>query len=62
MGYKLFLEIYIGDLEEAAIKDLLKGIEVKVIYDVEVSGSKEEIIDFSKCDSITIENAIIKGK
>lgn len=53
-----FLNIYIGDLDEAAIKELARGIKAKVIYKGEAIELKEEIIDFSRCKDITLENTL----
>jgi len=45
-------------LDEAAIKELARGIKAKVIYKGEAIELKEEIIDFSRCKDITLENTL----
>ncbi len=50
------LYVHIGDMDEAAIRELVKGIKVKVTYEGDFIGGREEIINFSDPKNIKIEH------
>ena len=52
------LDVYIGNMDETAIKEMVKGIKAKVMYEGDFTGVKEETIEFSNCNNITIENTV----
>ena len=42
-------------MDENAIRELVKDIKAKVIYEGDFIGVREEIVDFSNCKNVTVE-------
>lgn len=49
------LDLFIANMDETAIRNLVKGIKSKVISEGDFIGIREEIIDFSNCKNVTVE-------
>ena len=49
------LIIYIADMDETAIRDLIKGLKAKVTFEGDFIGVREKIIDFADCDNVIVD-------
>lgn len=49
------LYVYIGDMDEEAIRELLKGMKAKITYEGDFIGTREEIIKFNDPKNVEIE-------
>lgn len=48
------IHVYVKGMDEQAIEELIKDVKAKVVYKGDFIGTKEQIIDFSKCKNIKI--------
>lgn len=51
------LDVYVANMDETAVRDLIRGLKAKVIYEGDFIGIREEIIDFADCENVTVEFA-----
>ena len=49
------LKVYVGDMDETAVRELVKGLTAKVTYEGDFTGIREKLIDFSECETVTVE-------
>ncbi len=50
-------DVYIADMDETAVRNLIKGLKAKVIYEGDFIGVREEIVDFADCENVSVEFA-----
>jgi len=51
------LDVYVADMDENAVRNLVKVIKSKVVYKGNFIGVRETVVDFSNCKDITVELA-----